>query len=149
MLLPFVFLKPSGSLLLFLWERTLPPVLRAVKDMLNNRGAMMRPLVGVLLALVSLSLRVQAGELYGSIADAAKPVGAGIKVEITVAGKSYTAETDRFGAYRIYVKEKGKGVLTVRYKGQSPSADLFSYERSTRYDWVLDTEGGKLTLRRK
>ncbi len=90
-----------------------------------------------------------AGEVFGTITESNKPVPAGTKLEIAVAGKTYTAETDKFGSYRVIVKEKGKGTLTVRIRNQSPSADLFSYDRSTRYDWILDTKDAKISLRRK
>jgi hypothetical protein len=103
----------------------------------------------VLVALLLSASSLLAGEVYGTIADAGKPVAAGVKVEIAVSGKVYTAETDKFGSYRIVVKEKGKCTLTVRLKEQSPSTELFSYDRSTRYDWILETKDGKLSLRRK
>ena len=109
----------------------------------------MKSTVIVLLALFVFASPVLAGELYGTIIDGKKPIAAGVKVEIAVSGKSYTAETGKFGSYRIAVKEKGKCTLTVHVGGQSPSVDLFSYDRSTRYDWVLETNDGKLSLRRK
>jgi hypothetical protein len=90
-----------------------------------------------------------AGELYGSITEAGKPTGAGAKVEITASGKVYAAETDKFGGYRIFVKEKGKCVLTIAVKDQSASADLYSYDKATRYDWMLESRNGKLSIRRK
>jgi hypothetical protein len=91
-----------------------------------------------------------AGEVYGTITDGSKPIAAGIKVEIDASGKVYKAETDKFGSYRIYVKGKGKCTLTVHIKKEeSPSVELFSYDKSTRYDWVLETKGDTLSLRRK
>ncbi len=90
-----------------------------------------------------------AGEIYGTIVDSGKPVQAGVKVEVTVAGKSFTGETDKLGTYHVFVAEKGKGTLTAFYKDQKPSADIFSYEKATRYDWTVETADGKLTLKRK
>jgi hypothetical protein len=103
----------------------------------------------VFLALFSASSRVSAGELYGSITDGTKPVGGGVKMEISVSGKVYGAETDKFGSYRIFVKEKGKCTLTVHLKDQTAAVELFSYDKSTRYDWILGTQEGKPSLRRK
>lgn len=103
----------------------------------------------LLVGLLSLSSVCSAGEIYGAISEGGKPVVAGIKVEIVSPSKTYPAETDKFGAYRIFVKEKGKCTLKVTYKDQSPSAEVFSYEKSTRYDWVLETQNGKLALKRK
>jgi hypothetical protein len=90
-----------------------------------------------------------AGEVYGTITDAGKPVPAGVKVEVTAGGNTYTGETDKFGTYHVFAKEKGKCTLTVYYKDQKPSASIFSYEKATRYDWTVETEDGKLTLKRK
>ena len=109
----------------------------------------MKSTVRVLLLLLLFASCVVAGEVYGTITDGSKPIATGVKVEIGASGKVYTAETDKFGSYRIFVKEKGKCALTVHLKEQSPSVDLFSYDRSTRYDWILETNDGKLSLRRK
>lgn len=109
----------------------------------------MKSLVRLLLALLLSASWAGAGEVYGTITDGSKPVAAGIKVEIIAPGKVYTVETDKFGSYRIFAKERGKCKLTVHLKEQSPSIELFSYDKSTRYDWVLETKDGKLSLRRK
>ena len=90
-----------------------------------------------------------AGEIYGTVSETGKPVSAGVKVEITVAGKTYAGETDKFGTYHIFVVDKGKCQLTVHYKDQTPAADIFSYDRATRYDWTVETADGKMTLKRK
>jgi hypothetical protein len=90
-----------------------------------------------------------AGELYGTIYDLDKPVPAGIKIEIAVAGKSYAGETDKYGSYHIFAAERGKGTLTVKYKDQELAAGIFSYEKATRYDWTIETSGGTMTLKRK
>jgi hypothetical protein len=116
---------------------------------LEKEETNMKSTVAVLLALALFAPPLLAGEVFGTITDGKKPVAAGVKVEITAAGKSYSAETDKFGSYRIIVKEKGKCTLTVHVQDQSPSADLFSYDKSTRYDWILGAKDGKLILRRK
>ena len=45
--------------------------------------------------------------------------------------------------------EKGKGTLTVYYKDQKPTADVFSIEKANRYDYTMETVEGKLSLKRK
>jgi hypothetical protein len=90
-----------------------------------------------------------AGEIYGTLADAGKPVPAGVKIEIAVAGKTFTGETDQFGAYKIFAAEKGKGTLTAYYKDQKPEASIFSFEKATRYDWTVEMADGKPVLKRK
>ena len=105
-----------------------------------------------ILVLISLLLPVQllAGEIFGSIMEGDISVGEGVKVEIISPNKTtYTDTTDKNGAYRIFLKEKGKCIITIQYKGQTPSGELFSYDRSLRYDWVLEAKEGKYSLRRK
>lgn len=101
------------------------------------------------LAVFVFASRAVAGEVFGTIIDGNRPAAAGVKVEIAISGKTYAAETDKFGSYRIVVKEKGKCTLTVHLRDQTPSVELYSYDRSTRYDWILQTKEGKLFLRRK
>ena len=109
----------------------------------------MKPTGVLVLAFLLFAATVKAGEIYGTVTDGGKPVAAGVKVEIKVAGKVYAGETDKFGSYRVIVKEKGKGVLTVHVNGQSPSLGLFSYDKSTRYDYVLEMKDSTLSIRRK
>ena len=109
----------------------------------------MRTKVGVVLFLL-LPARLLAGEIFGSITENGKPVGENVKLEITAANKTvFTDSTDKFGAYRVFVKEKGKCTVTVHYKDQTLSAELFSYDKSLRYDWILEAKEGKYALRRK
>ncbi len=103
----------------------------------------------VLLALLLPASHALAGEVFGTITESNRPVAAGVKIEIAATGKTYSAETDKFGSYRVIVKEKGKCTLTVHVRDQSPTVDLFSYDKSTRYDWILEKKGEKLSLRRK
>ncbi len=109
----------------------------------------MRSFFLTLLVLPFFAVVTSAGELYGTITDGTRPIAAGAKVTIEASGKIYAAETDKFGSYRIFVKEKGKCVLTVHLKDRTASADLFSYDRSTRYDWILEVQNDKSQLRRK
>jgi hypothetical protein len=91
-----------------------------------------------------------AGEIYGTITDSGKPVPAGVKVGIAAAGNQYSGETDKFGAYHVFVNEKGKVALTVHYQDKTTAADsVFSYDKATRYDWNIEVVDGKMTLKRK
>jgi hypothetical protein len=109
---------------------------------------MMKSLGFLLFSLFAASAAL-AGEIYGTISEGGKPVSAGVKVEVAAAGNTYTGETDKFGAYHVFAKDKGKCTLTVHYKDQKPAAAIFSYEKATRYDWTLETADGKLVLKRK
>lgn len=108
----------------------------------------MKTLICLVLIFCAASVAA-AGEIFGTISESGKPVQAGVKVEVNVAGTPYTGETDKFGTYHVFVKEKGKGTLTVNYRDQKPAAEVFSYDRATRYDWALETAQGKLALKRK
>ncbi len=97
----------------------------------------------------SLASMAMGGEIFGTIVDGNKAVPEGTKVEVTVAGKTFTGIIDKTGTYHIFAAEKGKGLLTAFYKDQKPTADVFSFEKATRYDYVVETAGGKMTLKRK
>jgi hypothetical protein len=113
-----------------------------------DREGTMKPLV-LLAFILFASAAALAGEIYGTISEDGKPVSAGVKIEVAAGENLYAAETDKFGAYRVFVEDKGKCILTVYYKEQEPKASIFSYEKATRYDWVLETVEGKLVLKRK
>ncbi len=108
----------------------------------------MKSMMCLVFMLFMMSVAV-AGEIFGTITDAGKPLLEGTKIEVTVAGKSFTGATDKLGTYHVQATEKGKGTLTVYYKDQKPTADIFSFEKATRYDYAVETVDGKLTLKRK
>ena len=107
----------------------------------------MRKLMAGMLLMSSSAL---AGEMYGTISEAGKPVGAGVAVEARCGEASYpAAKTDKSGAYHLTVQEKGKCQLTVRYKNQSPAIEVASYDEGVQLDLILQLKDGSYTLRRK
>jgi hypothetical protein len=108
----------------------------------------MKALILFMMICLSTSIAL-AGEIFGTISESGKLVPAGVKVEIAASGKQYAGETDKFGAYRLYVNEKGKAALTVYLKDQKPTAEVLSFDRATRYDWDIEVVDGKMTLKRK
>ena len=108
----------------------------------------MKSLMCLVFMLSTMSMAV-AGEIFGTITDAGQPLPEGTKIEVTVAGKSFTGATDKLGTYHVQATEKGKGTLTAYYKNEKPTADIFSFEKATRYDFAVETVDGKLTLKRK
>ena len=90
-----------------------------------------------------------AGEIFGTLREGPKAVSKGVKVEIVTPSKTYAAATDTFGSYRLYVPEKGKCTLKVYFKNQTVTFDLYSYDKSTRYDMSIETKDGKYILKRK
>ncbi len=99
--------------------------------------------------LVATATSALAGEVFGTISEANKPVAEGVKVQVTAGGNTYSTQTDKFGGYRLFVKEKGKCTLTVSYKDQTPTFTVASFDKSTRYDFLLTQKDGKYTLGRK
>jgi hypothetical protein len=106
-----------------------------------------------------------AGRIFGDIKVDGKPVPAGLKVKIAVVPAADTAAakaklkaapvvvdstvTDKFGSYKLTVKQEGKCVLTLLYEKQALTLDAFSYKEATRYDLIVEKKEGKLSLRRK
>jgi len=106
-----------------------------------------------------------AGRIFGDIKMDGKPVPEGIRVKITAplpaeTGKTEAAKpkpvviadstaTDKFGSYKLTVKDEGKCVLTVVIDKQPVALEVFSYKEATRYDLILEKKEGKLSLRRK
>ena len=102
--------------------------------------------------LVVLSNDAIAGKIFGDVSIAGKPVAAGIKMRVTHPGTTTvadTAVTDKFGSYKLMVKEEGKSTLTILYEGKPLELAVFSNKEATRYDLVVEKKDGKLGLRRK
>ena len=90
-----------------------------------------------------------AGEVFGTIKTDGKVLPKGVKVDITSSAKTYSGETDAYGSYRLYVAEKGKCSLTVHFAEKAPSIQIFSYPKSTRYDFTIEKKDTVYTLKRK
>ena len=102
--------------------------------------------------LVVVSSPAIAGKIFGDISMGGKPVAAGIKVQITRPGATAIADTtvtDKFGSYKLVVKEEGKSTLRLLYEGKPLELAVFSNKEATRYDLVVEKKDGKLSLRRK
>ncbi len=101
-------------------------------------------------ALILFPAVTLAGEIYGTLREGTKAVAKGIKIEVTTPKKTYATQTDAYGSYRLYIVEKGKCAFKVYYNTQTPSFDIYSYDKSTRYDMSLEKDkAGKYLLRRK
>ena len=108
---------------------------------------MTKGIVCLLVFMLSVNL-VSAGELYGTIKEGNRPVCGGIKVMVQYGKKSVTALTDKYGSYSVRVPGSGKCRLYVYFKGANPSMEVYSYERSIRYDLTIENAGGNYSLRR-
>jgi hypothetical protein len=108
--------------------------------------------IAAIAAVSAFSTGAFAGKIFGDITLDGKPVAAGIKIKITHPGTSAVADTtvtDKFGSYKLLVKEEGKTMLTVLFEKQPLGLAVFSNKEATRYDLVVEKKEGKLTLRRK
>jgi hypothetical protein len=114
---------------------------------------MRRIVIVVAVAVAGLMARdASAGKIFGDLKMDGKPVAQGVKVRVTHPGSSGIADTtstDKFGSYKLLVKEEGKAVLTVFFAKDTLALDVFSNKEATRYDLILEKKDGKLTLRRK
>lgn len=89
------------------------------------------------------------GEIFGTLTEGGKSVGAEAEVELTCLGRSEPRQRTNTGIFRFSVQEQGKCTLKVYYKGQSPSTEIFSEAGEMRYEFALEKEDGKYTLRSK
>ncbi|MGB5106934.1 MAG: hypothetical protein WBP29_06510 [Candidatus Zixiibacteriota bacterium] len=119
----------------------------------------MRILLILVLTLLPLT-QLFAGRIFGDIKMGDKPLPEGTKLTITAPVKAVkpapapviadSSATDKFGAYRMTVKEEGKCVLTVYIEKQTPTIEVNSYTNATRYDLILEKDkDGKYNLKRK
>ena len=109
--------------------------------------------IAVLSTVLGLALAptAHAGKLFGDIKVDGKPVAAGVKVKVKPPGEAAAVETttDKFGSFKMVVKEEGKCTLTVVYEKSNLDLTVFSTKEATRYDLVIEKKEGKNTLRRK
>lgn len=118
---------------------------------------MTRIAVQALLIVLLAAPQAFAGRIFGDIKLDGKPLPDSIRVRITqpLAAEAKTAAvadstlTDKFGSYKLNVKDDGKCILTVVYEKQAVELIAFSYKQATRYDLIMERKDGKLSLRRK
>jgi len=110
----------------------------------------MRKLALALVVVAAATPLALAGEVYGKIVEGTASVGEAATVEAKCGAKAYPAvKTDKAGSYHLVLAETGKCTMTVKYKQQSASLEIASYEDAVQYDLALEMKDGKLTARRK
>lgn len=103
----------------------------------------LREVAGVIAVLV-FPLCLQAGQMYGSIVEAGRPVaGASIRVECANAPGG-TGVTAGDGTFRFNVVGEGRCTFILTQFGAS--AIVFSYPRPTQYDFELRRQSGGAQL---
>ena len=101
-------------------------------------------LVGLMLAA-----GVSAAEIHGTISENGKPFPQGTTLKLDCSGTTASAATDPYGGYSIKINATGDCRVMVDHKGQSLSLPVSVYEKPSRYDLVVKSEGGKASLARK
>jgi hypothetical protein len=111
----------------------------------------MKATVVILLLMALAPALATGGEIFGNIMEGGHPVGAGLTLVITVENRPpQTTQTDEFGSYRIFLPEQGQCTIVVRYQQQTPSVQVYSFDKSFRYNLVLErAQDGRYSLRRK
>lgn len=105
----------------------------------------MKTIITILLLIVLLPSLAFGGKIYGIIKEGGKSVPKGIEVKITTIADSSkvvaSAQTDKSGLYRLYVKRTGKFNLvvsdTLHHKRDTLSIPIRSYRKSVRYNLVI------------
>jgi hypothetical protein len=108
----------------------------------------MRTLTAGCLSFI-LAGTLTAAEIHGTISENGKALPSGVAVKLVCANASASAATDQFGGYSVKIDATGDCRLTVEYKGSSPSLTVSVYEKPSRYDLLVKSEGGKASLSRK
>ena len=111
-------------------------------------------------ALIVIALgasNASAGRLFGDVKVSGKPAAEGMLITVQAAPKPAaekekvaaapvdSVKTDKFGSYKLMVKDEGKCTLTVPTRSRRRSLEVFSYKEATRYDLILEKKDGKLT----
>jgi hypothetical protein len=106
-----------------------------------------RLLLGI--ALLAAAAAATAAEIHGTVSENGTPLAQGVKLKLACDMTAAEARTDEFGSYSLKIAATGECRLTVDHKGQTASVTVTLYEKPTRYDLMVKTEGGKLVLLRK
>jgi hypothetical protein len=101
-------------------------------------------------ALVLVALSAGAGEIYGTLRQEGKAVGAGVRVDVACGSARASAAGDPYGGYRLYVAAEGRCSLAVTAGRQSwPPIEIFSFASPVRCDLLLAVRGGHNALIRE
>lgn len=87
------------------------------------------------------------GNIFGTVWLSGRGL-AGAQIEIACPGR-HAAETDANGSYRVFVPERGRCTILVRFQGQSAQADIASYDNAIKYDFDVIRQGSGYILKRR
>ena len=109
----------------------------------------MKRAILLIFLIVCLSSFGFAGNVHGTITENGKPLPQGVKVEVACGSNNTAATTDAYGAYKMFVADKGKCTLKLSYGGQSPSLEITSFDGAIEYNLLVEKQGDKYTLKRQ
>ena len=110
----------------------------------------MNPAAVTIASILLLPSLAGAGEIYGKITSAGKPVGEGTEVTAKCGAHSYPAvRTDKTGSLPPGGPGTGKCTLNLVQNGAAASVDVVSYDEAAQADIALETKDGKLSARRR
>lgn len=110
----------------------------------------MKAILFFLVTVLMFTAPAFGAQLYGTLREGDRPVPQGVEVTVSCPGNpSHTGTTDASGVYRIYVPEKGRCTLQVQYNQQAASAEVYSFDDATKYDFDLIQQKSGYTLRRR
>lgn len=111
----------------------------------------MKAFPSFVLAATLIPTASYAGQIYGSFQQGGRVIAQSLPFRIQcVSGfKRDNLATDRYGAYRVSVPDRGQCTLTVRFRNQEADIRIYSYDRPIRYDFELIQSDTQLRLRRK
>ena len=101
------------------------------------------------LGALAFSTALSAAEIHGTISENGKPLPQGVSVKLDCSGTSASGVTDQFGGYSIKINATGDCRVSLESKGAGAALPVTVYDKPSRYDLVVKTEGGKTTLVRK
>ncbi len=110
----------------------------------------MRYFLNFILALLVFPGIALGGQVYGKLKEAGRSVPAGIDVIVGCGNATpHPTKTDRYGSYRVHVRETGRCTLTVTRDGRSGKDTIRSSKDPVRYNFELVRKGKTYLLKRK
>jgi hypothetical protein len=118
---------------------------------LRGHRCSMRIAMAILaIALPEIPTEAQAGQIYGQITAGGTSVKEGVQVVITCGdARATSTQTDRFGAYQVYVAVNGRCHIAVHFGGAPIESDVVSYPNPVRYNFDIVGRGAETRLMRK
>lgn len=103
----------------------------------------------LVLSMTALSPAAFAALIYGSIVSGGAPVR-NQDLTIKCGAETQTTRTDDRGSYNVKPSQNGKCTLSLSYRGQALSFDVYSQKKPARYDLeIVRGSDGRWILRRQ